>query len=83
MVTEESNKIGDMVLPMSLIMLADPLLSVCSQYAVRERFIRCTTLSTRRRGFLRISTPLPSDSVLRTRLLWSELSRKEAVDSRR
>lgn len=79
MVTEESNKIGDMELPMSLIMLADPLLSECSWYAVRERFIRCTTLFNRRRECLRISTPLPPDTVLRTRILWSELSRKETV----
>jgi hypothetical protein len=44
MAAEEGNKIGDMELPMSLIMLADPLLSACSWYAVRERFMRCTLL---------------------------------------
>lgn len=44
MAAEEGNKIGDMELPMSLIMLADPLLSACSWYAVRERFMRCTIL---------------------------------------
>jgi hypothetical protein len=49
MTTEQDNKIGDMVFPVSLIMLADPLLSVCSSYAVRERFISGRTMFARRR----------------------------------
>ena len=45
---EGGNKIEDMELPMSLTMLADPLVSVCSWYDIRERFFRGTTLSARR-----------------------------------
>jgi hypothetical protein len=59
MATEEDNKIEDMIFPVSLIMLADPLLSVCSCYAVRERFINGRILFARRRVGPQTRTPFP------------------------